>query len=206
MHDLDRSLPDLARTDTTVIIERHPVAGPAQTTSVADTIVGSWYARARPSGLVSVVCLPSMRNDSVLTYQQWQSEVDGEVASSMPGSATRYRLRRSVVFGEHTPADCLVVSTFEFPSPTDAEQWTDLMAAALQSRRPSIDGLLGQYLHIGGATVLNCSAWTHADDHRAFLEASLPGPEWRRVHEYPGMVHGPGSRCRIHAVLRTEQA
>lgn len=96
-----------------------------------------------------------------------------------------------------------MVTTFDFATADAARTWVDLLATALRSTRPPIEGLLAQHLHleIDGASVLNCSEWTDPLAHRAFIEAGPSGPAWQRIESFPDVVHGPGARCRIHTVV-----
>ncbi|MEU4313203.1 hypothetical protein [Nocardia sp. NPDC024068] len=198
MNQTKYSLQDLARSDVMVTIDRHHVDSPEQITTTAQQVMTSW--RDRPDGLLSLMCLANIRDDSVIAYRQWSTaEAESPQGVSWPPGADTYRLRHSLVFDDVRPIGCVVVSTFDFRSSEDGRQWTDLMSAALTSRQLPIPGLLGQFLHVRDASVLNCSAWADVADHVAFVDTPFEGDRWQKIQNFPGLVHGPGARCRIHA-------
>ncbi|MFI5720939.1 hypothetical protein [Nocardia sp. NPDC051750] len=194
-------LQDLARSEVMVTIERHHLDSSSQIPATTEEVLASW--RDRPAELMSLMCLVSMRGDEVIAYRQWSAAEAGmSQGRSWPPGSDSYRLRRGVIFDDDRPIGCVVVSTFEFRSSEDARRWTDLMGEALASHRPPVPGLLGQFLHVRDTSVLNCSAWAEVADHVAFVDTPFAGDRWQRIQDFPGLVHGPGARCRIEAVRR----
>ncbi|WP_327148454.1 hypothetical protein [Nocardia sp. NBC_01329] len=201
MNQTKYSLQDLAGSDMMVTIDRHHVDSPPQISTTAQQVMASWHDR--PDGLLSLMCLVNMSGDSVIAYRQWSAaEAEPPQGDSWPREADTYRLRHSSVFDDVRPIGCVVVSTFDFRSSEDGRQWTDLMSEALQSHQLPIPGLLGQFLHVRGASVLNCSAWADVADHVTFVNTPFTGDRWQKIQNFPGLVHGPGARCRIHAARR----
>lgn len=216
MNTFPVTLPDLTRTDIAcVVLDRWRTAKASDQPAVADAVVHGWRERGLPPGMASLTSLTSLRGDAVLTYQQW-TDIEApqrtahradRIDNAEHEGSVEFRPLRRAVFEQTRAAGCLVVSTFDFDAPDHAAEWVDLLITALETNPAPIKGLLAQHLHLAsvGATVLNCSEWNAAADHQAFLETEQSGEAWRRVETYPGVVHGPGARCLIHAVLHGDR-
>ncbi|MET9458324.1 hypothetical protein ABZY05_25120 [Streptomyces canus] len=107
---------------------------------VAGAIVEHWRSVEWPDGLVAVNCFTSTQNDSVLTYEQWESEKalsasldDERHPGRAPGSGATelvpyrlYKVVRGTAVGDPPPpANSFPVAAFPMESHEAARQWIE---------------------------------------------------------------------------------
>jgi hypothetical protein len=151
----------------------------------------------RPDGLLDVRWLEEVDGGGVVTYSQWSRPVDGD-------GAVAYRRYRSVGRASaDRPVGCVVLVSVRFDRPGVAEEWVDLVLAALAAEDEPDPGGISAHFHVGvdGTRVLNYAEWTSA---RAHVDAMARGggavgesPLWRQVRSFPGLTSSDVRRYRV---------
>ncbi|ONI86736.1 hypothetical protein ALI22I_24290 [Saccharothrix sp. ALI-22-I] len=151
----------------------------------------------RPDGLLDVRWLESLDDGGIVTYSQWSgpAEVDGAVA---------YRRYRSGVMADpERPVGCVVLVEAEFDRPDVAEEWIDLVFAALADEEVPHPGGISATFHVSedGMRMLNYAEWTSAEAHEDALArgngAVGLSAVWQRVQSFPGLKGGGVRRYRV---------
>ncbi|MFJ6673591.1 hypothetical protein ACIQMJ_20985 [Actinosynnema sp. NPDC091369] len=151
----------------------------------------------RPDGLLDVRWLAEVDGDGVVTYSQWSgpAERDDAVAYRRYRSAGPDRADR--------PVGCVVLVSVRFDRPGVAEEWVDLVLAALAAEDEPDPGGISAHFHVGvdGTRVLNYAEWTSAQAHVDALArgggAVGESPLWRRVRSFPGLTSSDVRRYRV---------
>ncbi|TQM78033.1 antibiotic biosynthesis monooxygenase [Saccharothrix saharensis] len=157
----------------------------------------------RPDGLLDARWLREVDGDGVVTYSQWSRPVDADGAVDGDG-AVAYRRYRSVGRASaDRPVGCVVLVSVRFDRSGVAEEWVDLVLAALAAEDEPDPGGISAHFHVGvdGTRVLNYAEWTSA---RAHVDAMARGdgavgrsPLWRRVRSFPGLASSDVRRYRV---------
>ncbi|WP_158841594.1 antibiotic biosynthesis monooxygenase [Saccharothrix deserti] len=151
----------------------------------------------RPDGLLDVRWLEHLDSGDVVTYSQWSgpANVDGAVA---------YRRYRSGGLAEpERPVGCVVLVTAEFDRPDVAEEWIDLVFAALAADEVPHPGGISATFHVSedGMRMLNYAEWTSAQAHKDALARGNGSvglaPEWQRVQSFPALKKAGVKRYRV---------
>ncbi|MFE9748180.1 hypothetical protein ACFYOT_25020 [Saccharothrix saharensis] len=151
----------------------------------------------RPDGLLDARWLQELDGDGVVTYSQWSRPVERD-------GAVAYRRYRSVgPASADRPVGCVVLVSVRFDRSGVAEEWVDLVLAALAAEDEPHPGGISAHFHVGvdGTRVLNYAEWTSA---RAHVDAMARGDGavgrtslWRRVRSFPGLTSSDVRRYRV---------
>jgi hypothetical protein len=160
---------------------------------VDTVLITTWHVADEPSGLARVESDPeAVRALGLLTHSRFVS-VDGSIVLAygqatgeppeVPG-AVRYRLGRTVVLAEGTPA-CVVAATFDVDGPGRQQAIIDTIAESLTDA----PGLLSANFHtsVDGGRVLNYAEWTSEEAHIAFLDGATRATTLRISNTTPGV-------------------
>lgn len=221
-------LPDVADPAVAVVsIEQRDVADSTEQRAAAEAMVAGWAQEPWPEHLRSVACFVSVGpvagvgilrgteagDDTrlgVVTYTQW---------TSAPAPPARRMFERYRSYQPATPVPtlrpgCVVFVTIDFDGPDGGRQrrWIDAVVAALAAEPEPAAGLIAAHFHAStdGTRVLNYAEWASAQAHRDALESGPDGvgqaelPEWRRVHEFPGVTGNTVGRYALHWSLTAD--
>ena len=154
-----------------------------------------------------------------MTYAQWTSEEayseflrsTGPPPDIYRPEPVKYRLYRGGTReGPRRVPGCIVIVSVEFAGPDEQRQrrWVDTVFEALDAEPVLHPGGIAGYFHLStdGTRVLNYAEWTSEEAHREALEDSGqgaigPGPKWRLVKNFPGVISNGFKRYRLHRSL-----
>ncbi len=151
----------------------------------------------RPDGLLDVRWLEHLDGGDTVTYSQWSG------AAGAHGGVAYRRYRSGGLASEDRPVGCVVLVSVEFDRPGLAEEWVDLVFAALDAEDEPHPGGISAHFHVSvdGLRVLNYAEWTSARAHRDALargngSVGLSEP-WRRVRSFTGLKGSDVRRYRL---------
>lgn len=221
-------LPNVADPAVTVVsVEQRAVANATEQHAVAGAMMATSAQEPWPKHLHSVSYFVSVdpvtgvgilrgteaggaTRLGVVTYAQW---------TSPPQTPTLRTFERHRSYQPATPVPgprpgCVVFVTIDFDDPDRDRQrrWIDAVVAALAAEPQPAPGLFAAHFHAStdGTQVLNYAEWTSAQAHRDALEGGPGGlgraerPEWRRVHEFPGVTANTVGRYVVHRFLTAQ--
>ncbi len=223
-------LPDITRPDVrAVLVSEWTVTAPELQRTLVDAIVASWEGVSWPPGLLSVSVFASSDGERVLSYAQWASDeafaefVEGpclrQVDRALPGIESResvaFHLYRSQARPDAPVPRCVVIVSVEFEAPDEQRQrrWVDTVFEALEAETEPHPGGISGHFHVSvdGKRVMNYAEWLDEVSHREALAKSRqdtvgPGPKWREVRSFPGVVSAGYRRYRIVGSLSRSTA
>lgn len=206
------ALPDLGRSDATVVMISEWAVGTEQRQSAAvNAIADAWRGAPQAFAPLSYSVFPSIDGDTLLHYSQWvsedafhdfvqsqrQSRID-KIDAAVPG-IERYGLGSYQLYRSHLPvepvpaAGCMVAIRVEADGPERQRQWVDAVIEALQGDH--VPGLVAAHFHIcSDGRIVNYALWESAQAHQNAIESGAPGiaqidsPAWQRVRTMPGIT------------------
>lgn len=217
-------LPDIARPDAgVVLVSEWTVGTPERQRATVDAFVSAWDHTAWPHGLLSANLFASSDGKTLLNYAQWTGEdawrefdrtvrpslveqIDRAVPGIERGRPIHYRLHRSRVRSNAPVPGCVVFVSIEFDGTDELrlERWVATVFEALEAETELHPGGISGHFHFGtdGRRVLNYAEWTSEAAHQEALDRSGqgaigPGPKWREVRNFPGLVSAGFKRYRL---------
>ena len=199
---------------------------PARRQAALDAIAAVWERDPWPTpGLLGYYVYEGEDGETLLHHSQWtgedayeeyvrthrQSRVD-EIDAAAPGierlGLGRYRHYRSgSLDGDARRPGCIVIVDVGFEEPGDPERqraWVDAVFEAHATDPAPPRGGIAAHFHVStdGSRVLNYAEWDSAQAHLDALQApgdgiGGPTPQWKRVHEFPGLKQSRVNRYRL---------
>ncbi|GAB1818939.1 antibiotic biosynthesis monooxygenase [Herbidospora sp. RD11066] len=157
-----------------------------------------WEPAPWPEGLLEFRVYAT--DDVHLAYTRW-SVPDPVYLRGLTGSEpVAFHPYRSARRDDPPEAGCLVLVDVRFdgPDPARLRRWIDAVFTALEAEtEPHPGGISADFLvSADGTRVLNFAEWTSAEAHENAVAGGNGigrNPEWRHVHDFPG-VTGSGFR------------
>ena len=207
-------IPRIDRPDVEIaVVNQWNVTDPQRQRDLVEASSNAWQRTPRRRGLVSLNFFLSTDGQSVLSYDQWDSEAAYQRwvethYNLMDAQSVTYRLYRSAARdGDTRIPGCVVIVSVEFDGPDvqRQRQWIDAVFEALDGEtEPPPGGIFGHF-HVStdGTRVLNYAGWTDEHAHRDALEKSGQGTIgsgtlWQRVRTFPGVVASGFKRYRFY--------
>lgn len=211
------SRPDITRHDVGIVkVSTWDTGTPERQSSAVEAIRAAWCGRPWPHrGLRSYTVHTGDDGTTLLHYSQWNDEAayqesvqegrdqrNADIDRAVPGierlAPATFELYRSSGpdAGEGPEPGCVVIVDVAFEGPDKARQrdWVDAVFEALGTDPALPPGALAGHFHasLDGTRVLNYAEWVSAQAHIDALSAAGNGigsatPQWKRVHEHPGM-------------------
>ncbi|QQQ79817.1 antibiotic biosynthesis monooxygenase [Saccharothrix sp. 6-C] len=152
----------------------------------------------RPAGLLDARWLERVDGGGAVTYSQWSGAVE-----AADGAVAYRRYRSGAEVGADREVGCVVLVSVRLDRPGVAEEWVDLVFAALAAEERPHPGGISAHFHVSldGLRVLNYAEWTSAEAHEEAMAAGGGSvgrsAAWQRVHSFTGLTGSDVRRYRV---------